>query len=65
MPKLKSNRGAAKRFRATGNGGFKCASAKRRHMMTCKSTKVKRQARAGMNVRDEELDRIRQMLPFA
>lgn len=65
MPKLKSNRGAAKRFRATGNGGFKCASAKRRHMMTCKSTKVKRHARAGMIVRDEEIGRIKQMLPFA
>lgn len=65
MPKLKSNRGAAKRFRAIGKGGFKCTSAKRRHMMTCKSTKVKRHARAGMIVRKEEIGRIKQMLPFA
>ena len=63
--KLKSNRGAAKRFRAAGKGGFKCASAKRRHQMTCKTTKMKRHARAGMMVRDEDLGRIEQMLPFA
>lgn len=65
MPKLKSNRGAAKRFRATGNGGFKCYSANRRHIMTKKSTKCKRQSRSGFHVRDEDLGRIEQMLPFA
>lgn len=65
MPKLKTNRGAAKRFRKTGSGGYKCTSAKRRHMMSCKSTKVKRHARKGMIVRDEELGRIDQMLPYA
>lgn len=62
--KLKSNRGAAKRFRATATG-FKCAGAKRRHQMTCKTTKMKRHARAGFMVRDEDLGRIEQMLPFA
>lgn len=65
MPKLKSNRGAAKRFRATGNGGFKCRSANRSHGFTKKSTKSKRQARAGFHVRDEDLGRIEQMLPHA
>lgn len=65
MPKLKSNRGAAKRFRATGNGGFKCKSAGRNHIMTKKSTKRKRHLRAGLAVRDEDLGRIEQMLPFA
>lgn len=63
--KLKSNRGAAKRFRATGKGGFKCTSAKRRHQMTCKSTKMKRHARSGLIVRDEDLGRVEQMLPYA
>jgi len=62
--KLKSNRGAAKRFRATAKG-FKCKSAKRRHQMTCKTTKMKRQARGGFMVRDEDVGRIEQMLPFA
>lgn len=64
MPKLKSNRGAKKRFRATGNGGFKCRGAKRNHMMIRKSSKMKRHARAGFHVRDEDLGRIEQMLPF-
>ena len=67
MPKvkLKSNSGAGKRFRKTGNGGFKCRGAKRSHNFTCKSTKVKRKARAALHVRDEDLGRIEQMLPFA
>jgi large subunit ribosomal protein L35 len=63
--KLKSNSGAGKRFRKTGSGGFKCRSAKRSHNLTCKSTKMKRQARSGLQVRDEDLGRIEQMLPFA
>lgn len=63
--KLKSNRGAAKRFRKTGSGGFKCTSAKRRHQMTCKTTKMKRQARKGFIVRDEDTGRVDQMLPYA
>lgn len=62
--KLKSNRGAAKRFRPKGKG-FKCAGVKRRHQMTCKTTKMKRHARAGFMVRDEDLGRIEQMLPHA
>lgn len=65
MPKLKSNRGAAKRFRATANGGFKCRSANRNHMLTKKTTKRKRHLRAGFRVREEDLGRIEQMLPFA
>ncbi len=65
MPKLKSNRGAAKRFRATGNGGFKCRRANRNHMLSHKSTKRKRHLRADLDVRDEDLGRIEQMLPYA
>lgn len=65
MPKIKTNRGAAKRFRKTGKGGFKCAAAKRRHILTKKTTKMKRHARAGMMVRDEDLGRIEQMMPYA
>jgi large subunit ribosomal protein L35 len=63
--KLKSNSGASKRFRKTGSGGYKCGSAKRRHQMTCKTTKMKRHARKGLQVRDEDLGRIDQMLPYA
>jgi len=44
MPKLKSNRGAAKRFKATAKG-FKHAQSHKRHILTKKSTKRKRQLR--------------------
>ncbi len=43
--KLKTKRGAAKRFKRTGNGGLKRASATRRHILTKKSPKRKRQLR--------------------
>lgn len=64
MPKLKSNRGAAKRFRKTASG-YKCRSANTRHGFTKKSTKRKRHARAGLRVRDEDMGRVDQMLPHA
>lgn len=60
--KIKSNRGAAKRFRKT-KGGYKCRSANTRHGMTNKPAKRKLQARKGMIVRKCENDRIDQMLP--
>ena len=62
--KLKTNSGAKKRFRKTANG-FKCRSAKTSHNFTCKTRKAKRHARAGIQVRDEDIGRIEQMLPFA
>ena len=43
MPKMKTNRGAAKRFRRTANGGFKRGQSHRRHILTKKSSKRKRQ----------------------
>jgi len=42
MPKLKTNRGAAKRFRKTASGKFKCRQSHRSHILTKKSTKRKR-----------------------
>ena len=68
--KLKSVSGAKKRFRKTGkksltSGGFKCKSANRNHILTKKTTKRKRHLRAGVQVRDEDLGRITQMLPYA
>lgn len=63
MPKLKSNRGAAKRFRKTASG-YKCKSAFRNHILTKKTTKRKRHLRAGLIVRDEDRGRVEQMLPY-
>lgn len=64
MPKLKSNRGASKRFRKTANG-FKFRRANRSHILTTKSHKNKRNARANGMVDDTDIHRIEQMLPFA
>ena len=45
MPKLKTHRGAAKRFKKTANGGFKYRQANRNHILTKKSTKRMRRLR--------------------
>ena len=45
MPKLKTHRGAAKRFKKTGSGKIVRASAFKRHILTSKTTKSKRQMR--------------------
>lgn len=73
--KLKSNRGAAKRFRKAGSatakngekvaGGFKSKCSNRNHILTKKTTKRKRRLRSGLAVRREDLGRIQQMLPYA
>jgi len=45
--KLKTSRAAAKRFKVTGSGKVKFTRANRRHLLTGKSSKAKRQSRAG------------------
>jgi len=42
MPKMKTNRGAAKRFRKRANGTFKCKQSHLRHILTKKSSKRKK-----------------------
>ena len=64
MPKLKTNRAAAKRFRQTAKG-FKRAQSHRRHILTKKSSKRKRQLRAPSMVSKQDLGRLDQLLPFA
>ncbi|MDD3517553.1 MAG: 50S ribosomal protein L35 [Chromatiales bacterium] len=63
MPKIKSNRGAAKRFKATA-GGFKRAASHRRHILTKKSTKRKRQLRSPTHVAACDVREVQQMLPY-
>ena len=63
MPKLKSNRGAAKRFRATKNG-FKRKAAFRNHMMTCKTHKNKRHLRSSAMVAEVDQLSVERMLPY-
>ncbi len=65
MPKMKTNRGAAKRFKRTASGGFKRAQSHRRHILTKKSTKRKRHLRAGTQVAECDAPLVRQMLPYS
>lgn len=67
MPKtkIKSNRAAAKRFRKTASGKFKCGHAFKSHILTKKPTKRKRNLRATNHVRAEDAGRIARMLPYA
>jgi large subunit ribosomal protein L35 len=62
MPKMKSNRGAAKRFRKTANGKIKRKQAHLRHILTKKSRKRKRQLRKSSLVSKEDTARIRRLL---
>lgn len=65
MPKMKTNRGAAKRFRRTASGGFKRKQSHLRHILTKKSPKRKRQLRAGDQVADCDTPAVRRMLPYS
>ena len=64
MPKLKTNRAAAKRFRKTANG-FKRTQSHRRHILTKKPSKRKRQLRAPSMVAKQDEGRLAQLLPHA
>ena len=66
MPKmkLKTHRGAAKRFKKTGTGKFKRAAAFKRHMLTSKTTQMKRHARGNILVSESEQAKLRRMLPY-
>ena len=65
MPKMKTDRGAAKRFKKTGSGGFKCKHANKRHILTKKTTKRKRHLRAMSMVHKSDTLRVVNMLPYA
>ena len=65
MPKLKTKRGAAKRFRAKGNGGFKAGHSHMRHILTKKSPKRKRQLGRQKQVADATFRVCSQQLPYA
>ena len=65
MPKLKTNRAAAKRFKKTASGGFKRSSSHLRHILTKKSSKRKRQLRGTSMVHDTDVDRLRHLLPHS
>ncbi|RDH84519.1 MAG: 50S ribosomal protein L35 [endosymbiont of Galathealinum brachiosum] len=64
MPKMKTNRGAAKRFRKNGSGGYKRGKSFRRHILTKKSTKRKRHLREPSQVAKCDARMVSRMLPY-
>ena len=65
MPKMKTKSGAAKRFRVRGSGSIKRYQAGKRHILTKRTTKNKRQLRGGAEVHDTNLGHVKAMLPYA
>lgn len=64
MPKIKTNRGAAKRFKKTGSGKIKRSQAFTSHILTSKSTKRKRQLRQGSTVAAVDEKNIAKLIPY-
>ena len=65
MPKLKTHKGAQKRFKKTASGKFKRGCSHQRHILTSKSPKRKRQLDMGRMVAKADTDRVAAMLPYA
>ena len=64
MPKLKTNRGAAKRFKRTGTGKFLRAKAFKSHILTKKGPKRKRHLRGTVVADATNMRGLRRMLPY-
>ena len=63
MPKMKTNRGAAKRFRRTGSGKIRRMRANKSHILTKKSRKRKRRLRSATLVHSADVKRVKRLLP--
>jgi large subunit ribosomal protein L35 len=64
MPKMKSNSGAGKRFKATGTGKVVRSKANKSHILTSKTTKRKRNLRKSSLVNSANMDNMRKLLPY-
>jgi large subunit ribosomal protein L35 len=64
MPKMKTHRGAAKRFSLTKSGKVKRAKAYKSHILTKKSAKRKRNLRKGGYISAQEEKNIRNLIPY-
>ena len=63
MPKMKTHRGAAKRFKKTGTGKITRSRANKQHILTKKSAKRKRKLRHQTLIKAVDAKRVKQMLP--
>lgn len=64
MPKMKTNRAAAKRLKTTAGGKLKRFKAFARHMLSCKTTKVKRGLRTATTVQPANIASMKKLLPY-
>ena len=64
MPKIKTNRAAAKRFKATGTGKLKRNKAYKRHILTKKTTKTKRNLRKPAMTDKTNVKNMKKILPY-
>jgi large subunit ribosomal protein L35 len=64
MPKIKSKRGAAKRFKVTGTGKVKRSKAFKSHLLSSKGKKRKRKLRRAALVSASEAKNIRRLVPY-
>ena len=64
MPKMKTHRGAAKRFKKTGTGKIKRAKAFKSHILTKKSAKRKRNLRKAAHVSTTQEKAMKKLLPY-
>ena len=65
MPKMKTKSGAAKRLKIRAGGSIKRSQAFKRHILTKKTTKNKRQLRGTTEVHSTNVKAVRAMLPYA
>lgn len=63
MPKMKTRKSAAKRLKRTASGKLKRHKQGRRHLLTCKSTKRKRNLRSGGLVDASDVKRVKHLIP--
>ena len=64
MPKLKTQRGAAKRFSATGTGRLRRSKAFKQHILTSKTAKRRRGLRGTTTVDEADAPRLKRMIPY-
>lgn len=64
MPKMKTRKAAAKRFKQTGTGKFRHNCANGRHILTKKSSKRKRRLGKDAAVKSTEMSRLKASLPY-
>jgi large subunit ribosomal protein L35 len=62
LPKIKTNKAAAKRFKKTGGGKFKRSKAYKGHLLTKKSARRKRSLRKSVLVDKADTDRVKRLL---